>query len=102
MKIRYGKGYLKAKVIGTYTRYIKGKRITSHKIGPDGAPSLKKTLTLHRVPYGQKNIPTNMKEYQMSSGGPVGTQKEWKEFASKVGAKPKFSEKKLGIEGYFR
>lgn len=32
MKIKYGRGTLKAKVIGTYTRYIDGKRHTSHHI----------------------------------------------------------------------
>jgi hypothetical protein len=32
MKIKYGRGHLKAKVLGTYTRYIGGKKHTSHHI----------------------------------------------------------------------
>jgi hypothetical protein len=32
MTIRYGRGHMKARVSGTYTRYIGGKRITSHHI----------------------------------------------------------------------
>lgn len=33
MTIKYGKGTLRAKVLGTYTRYVGGKRHTSHHIG---------------------------------------------------------------------
>jgi hypothetical protein len=32
MTIRYGRGHMKARVIGTYTRYMNGKKITSHSI----------------------------------------------------------------------
>jgi len=32
MKIKYGKGHLKAQVSATYTRYIDGKKHTSHHI----------------------------------------------------------------------
>ena len=32
MRIKYGRGHLKARVMATYTRYIDGKRHTSHHI----------------------------------------------------------------------
>jgi len=32
MTIKYGRGTMKARVSGTYTRYFKGKRHTSHHI----------------------------------------------------------------------
>lgn len=32
MTIRYGRGTLRAKVTGTYTRYMNGKKHTSHHI----------------------------------------------------------------------
>jgi hypothetical protein len=32
MRIKYGRGHLKAKVVATYTRYIDGKKHTSHHI----------------------------------------------------------------------
>jgi hypothetical protein len=32
MRIKYGKGTIKARVGGTYTRYINGKKHTSHHI----------------------------------------------------------------------
>lgn len=32
MTIKYGRGTLRAKVLGTYTRYVDGKKHTSHHI----------------------------------------------------------------------
>ena len=60
------------------------------------------TLNLFRVPYGKATTPAKDREYQMESGGAVGSKKEWRQFAKKSNLKLKFSEKKLGIEGYFR
>jgi len=35
-------------------------------------------ITLTRVPYGKKNIPEDLREYQLNGSGPVGTLLEWK------------------------
>ena len=62
---------------------------------------MSKALNLFRVPYGKASTPAKDREYQMSSGVAVGTKKEWRMFAKKSNLSPKFSEKSLGIKGYF-
>jgi len=62
---------------------------------------MKNTLNLFRVPYGKVSTPAKDREYQMGSGGAVGTKKEWRVFAKKSNLSPKFNEKSLGIRGYF-
>lgn len=43
-----------------------------------------KVLPLQRVPYGKKSTPKSKREYKIQHyGSPVGTIKEWKEFAKK-------------------
>jgi len=56
---------------------------------------------LYRVPYGKTSTPAKDREYQMTSGGAVGTKKEWAQFAKKSSFKPKYCEKSLGTRGYF-
>ena len=61
-----------------------------------------KTINLFRVPYGKASTPAKDREYQSTSGGAVGTKKEWHKFLKEGSIKPKFHEKSLGIQGYFR
>jgi len=42
-------------------------------------------LRLNRVPYGIHPIPEEKREFQIAPGSPVGTQKEWKDYAKKEG-----------------
>jgi hypothetical protein len=50
-------------------------------------------MRLYRVPYGSPKTLLKNREYFLGVGSPVGTRKEWKEFAKKNGIK------KLEFEG---
>lgn len=55
---------------------------------------------LHRVKYGKKNTPKNMREYQINGQGAVGTVKEFQEFFP--GEKFTFREKEHFMHGGMR
>jgi len=44
-----------------------------------------KTLTIIRAGYSKDSTPKEDREYRMLSGGPVGTIKDWMEFAKENG-----------------
>lgn len=44
-------------------------------------------MRLYRVSYGSPKTPLKNREYILGLGSPVGTRKEWKEFAKKNGVK---------------
>ena len=48
------------------------------KLPPNNAPK-KMVLKLHRVAYGKKGMPKEMREYRIDGRGPVGTIKEIKD-----------------------
>jgi hypothetical protein len=47
-----------------------------------------------RVSYGKKETPEELREYKLHGRGPVGTKKDWQEWASNHGHSVEFEEAK--------
>ena len=56
----------------------------------------KKTLIAKRVSYGKKTTSIKDREYRLTTGGSVGTKKEWRVWAKKKNIKIVFKELKGG------